>query len=122
MSETMATFIEHPVSIHMNNNVKTWNILNHLSFLFEINLSQKPNLTVGASSEYTESVGTNDTSGTNGTKRKRVRHRKKKQNSNENIENQMNLSNVETPVSGILKSDALLKPPKNIPKSNTHVR
>lgn len=68
--------------------------------------------------EYTESVGTNDTGGS---KRKRVRHRKKKQSTNENIENQMNASNVETPAVGILKSEAKRRSDNSL-KCNTHVR
>lgn len=77
-----------------------------------------------------ESAATNDTSGSAGSKRKRVRHRKKKTNVSENVENQMNLSNVnwqfipgEPRQGGILKHDTTEKSFSNKQsKSNIHVR
>lgn len=78
----------------------------------------------GDDDEFAES-GTNDTIGSTGSKRKRVRHRKKKTtNATVNDENQMNLTNVETPTGSISKRDAPTKFTFDapLPKFNSHVR
>lgn len=113
------------INEHLRTNEEgAFKVLHSVSPSIEIISSKKSNILGAGDDEYVESVATNDTSGSAGSKRKRVRHRKKK-NVPENDENQMNLPNVETATGGILKHDALTKgsfSEQSTAKSNTHVR
>lgn len=132
-SETLHTLTERNVNEHLRTrDFGTFKIHHSVSPSIEVISSKKSNTTIGIGGggrggdddDFLESAATNDTSGSAGSKRKRVRHRKKKNNSIENDENQMNVPNVESAFTGILKQNPFTSGAvsKISSKSNTHVR
>lgn len=119
----MVTLTQQNISKHLHtNDDATFKEPNSVSPSIEIISRQSNTLAVG--DDCAESVGTNDTNGTTGSKRKRIRHRKKKNNAMGNDENQMNSTNIRPESVGLPKINAFAKtkPEKSTSKSNTHVR
>lgn len=123
LSEAMASLAEQNLGNHSNSNDDgTFKVSNSVSPSIEVISPKIPANTVGED-EYSESVATTGTNDTDGSKRKRRRQRKRSKNSNGNDENQMNLPNIETTATSILKNDVTTEViEKPISKCNMHVR
>lgn len=129
MTSVLVALMEQDMSKHHNNknDGDTFKVPNSLSPSFEIISSKKSNnnLTVG-DDEGADSVATNDTNSTTGSKRKRVRHRKGKKCSmaKSPLESEVDSHNIQTPYGRTANGDTIEKKTrgKPIPGPNMHVR